>query len=73
MLCRDLRRLYDEYKAGYLFFVLPSAWTDFVECDSMIEKQGVFLLPWDASEAERGRLRKSPLFYPVFGGKLKKA
>lgn len=73
MLCRDLRKLHDEYEAGRLFFAPPSAWADFEECDSMIEKQGVFLLPWDASEEERRRLRESPLFYPNFLGKLRKS
>lgn len=71
MLCRDLRKLHDEYKEGHLFFSPPSAWANFEECDDWIEKQGVFLLPWDASEAEREKFRKSPLFYPNFLKKLK--
>ena len=70
-LCKDLRRLYDEFKAGRLFFVPPSEWMNFDDLDLIIENQGVTLIPWDASEEEHERIRKSPLFYLNFITKLK--
>lgn len=73
MLCKDLRRLYDEYKAGRIFFTPPLEWADFDIFDSILEKQGVLLLPWEASEIEQERVRKSPLFYLNFITKLKNA
>ena len=72
-LCKDLLRLYDEFKAGHIFFQPPSEWTDFDEFESIIENQGVKLLPWQASEDERERVRKSPLFYLNFLSKLKES
>ncbi len=72
-LCKDLRRLYDEYKAGRIFFVPPNEWMDFDDFEDMIERQGVMLLPWDGSEQERERVRNSPMFYINFITKLKKA
>ena len=70
-LCKDLRRLYNEYKAGRLFFTPPLEWADFDCFDDIIEQQGVLLLPWESSEAEQERIRKSPLFYTNFISKLK--
>lgn len=70
-LCRDLMRLYDEYQAGRIFFTPPVEWRKFDGFMSIIEEQGVLLLPMDGSEAERERVRKSPLFYLNFMSKLK--
>ena len=69
-LCRDLRRLYDEFRAGRVFFTPPVEWMDFDDYDSILEKQGVLLLPWEASPAEQERVRRSPLFYLNFLMKL---
>lgn len=70
-LCKDLRRLYNEFKAGRLFFVPPSEWVNFDDFDSIVEDQGVTLLPWDASGEEQERIRNSPLFYLNFITRLK--
>ena len=73
LLCKDLRRLLDEYRAGRLFFTPPLEWTDFDDFDSILEKQGVKLLPWTASMIEQEKIRKSPLFYLNFIADLKNA
>ncbi len=72
-LCKDLRRLYDEYKAGRIFFVPPNEWMDFDDFEDLIVRQGVMLLPWDGSDQERERVRNSPMFYINFITKLKNA
>ncbi len=72
-LCRDLRKLYDEYKAGNIFFVPPNEWMDFDDFEDIIEQQGVILLPWEGSEQERERVRNSPMFYINFITRLKNA
>lgn len=65
-LCKDLRRLFEEYKAGRVFFNPPIEWAEFEDYDSMIENQGVLLLPWESSKEEQDRVRRSPLFYLNF-------
>ncbi len=70
-LCKDLRRLLEEYRAGRIFFTPPVEWMDFDEYGAIIESQGVLLLPWDSPEAERERIRQSPLFYLNFISGLK--
>ena len=70
-LCRDIQHLFDEYQAGRVFFTPPVEWRKFDGFMSIIEKQGVLLLPMDGSEAEREQVRKSPLFYLNFLSKLK--
>ena len=73
LLCKDLRRLLDEYSAGRLFFTPPLEWSDFDDFDSILEKQGVLLLPWGASASEQERIRKSPQFYVNFITDLREA
>lgn len=46
-LCKNFGHLYDEYIAGRVFFIPPIEWRTFDEFVSLIEKQGVLLLPWD--------------------------
>ena len=70
-LCKDFKHLYDEYKAGRVFFTPPIEWRKFDGFVSLIEKQGILLLPWDGSAEERERVRESPLFYLNFLSKLK--
>ena len=70
-LSRDLRRLHDEYKKGHLFFTPPDEWADFEEFDSILEAQGVLLLPWESSREEQERIRELPTFYLNFITKLK--
>ena len=70
-LCRDLRRLREEFRAGRLFFSPPFEWADFDDYEAVLEKQGVLLLPWEASEKEQDRIRRSPLFYLNFLDKLR--
>ncbi len=70
-LCKDLRRLYDAYQTGRIFFTPPMKWFGFDDFNAMITNQGVMLLPLGASEKERERILKSPLFYLNFVTKLK--
>lgn len=70
-LCKDLRRLHDEFVAGRVFFVPPMEWSEFEEFDSIFEEQGVMLLPWDVDEEEEDRIRSSPLFFLNFITRLK--
>lgn len=70
-LCKDLRRLYDEYHAGRIFFTPPMKWFGFDDFKSIITSQGVLLFPLNASTEEQERIRKSPLFYLNFMAKLK--
>ena len=70
-LCRDLIKLHEEYVAGRLFFVPPIEWSNFDEYDTLLEKQGVMLLPWDASDEEIEKIRCSSLFYLNFVKKLR--
>ena len=71
MLCQDLHKLYAEYKSGHLFFTPPIEWMDFEGFDELIEKQGVTVIPLDASNQEANQIRMSPLFYLNFITKLK--
>ena len=71
-LCKDLRRLYDDYKDGHVFFTPPAEWCDFDDYDSIIKSQGVLLLPWESSAKEQEAVRNSPLFYLNFITNLKK-
>ena len=71
LLCRDLIRLHEEYAAGRLFFVPPIEWSSFDEFDTLLEKQGVKLLPWNATDEEIEEIRSSSLFYLNFIQKLK--
>ena len=70
-LCKDLRHLHDEYQAGHVFFTPPVEWHAFDGFSDIITKQGVLLLPIDASKEEQERVRESPLFYLNFIAKLK--
>ena len=70
-LCADLKRLHREYQAGRIFFTPPMEWFRFEGYASMIEEQGVLLLPRNASGEEQDRIRSSPLFYLNFIAKLK--
>ena len=70
-LVRDLKKLYTEYKAGRIFFDPPLEWSGFKGFDEIFEKQGIQIIPEDASDDEIARIRKSPFFYPNFISKLK--
>ena len=70
-LCADLKRLHREYQTGRIFFMPPIEWLRFKGYTDMIEKQGVLLLPRNASGEEQERVRNSPLFYLNFIAKLK--
>lgn len=72
-LTRDLRKLYDEYKAGRIFFVPPFEWALDDRFEQFLEAQGVLLLPLSASERERELIRKDPRFYLNFIEKLRNA
>lgn len=71
-LCRDLKKLADDYRKGKIFFVPPYAWIDLGRYESMLEKQGVRLIPETATEAECEKIRKDPLFFLNFLQELKK-
>ncbi len=69
-LCADLKRLQREYRAGHIFFTPPMEWFRFENYASMIENQGVLLLPRNASREEQEQTRNSPLFYLNFIARL---
>lgn len=71
-LCRDLKKLADDYKKGKIFFAPPYAWIDLDRYESMLEKQGVKLIPETATEMECNKIRKDPLFFLNFIQELKK-
>ena len=70
-LTRDLKKLHDDYKAGRLFFVPPIEWALSSRFEEFLEKQGVLLIPENASRSEAEKIRKSPDFYLNFIEKLK--
>ena len=70
-LTRDLKKLHDDYKQGSLFFVPPIEWALSGRFEEALEKQGVLLIPDDASRSEIERIKKSPDFYLNFIEKLK--
>lgn len=70
-LYRDLRKLYDTYKAGRLFFAPPLQWMDFNRFEDCIKAQGLKTIPENASAADRDRIRKDPLFYLNFLNRLR--
>ena len=70
-LTRDLRRLHDEYAAGRLFFVPPYEWAMDDRFEEIIKSQGVKILPVNATEREREKIRKDPEFYLNFIEKLR--
>lgn len=71
-LCKDLRKLHSDYKAGTILFTPPLQWAKigrFAEC---VEKQGLKVIPPNATDAERSAIRQDPLFYLSFLAELKK-
>lgn len=70
-LCRDLRRLVDDYKKGTIFFTPPHEWIDLDRYVPMLEKQGVKMLPETATDEECKKIRQDPLFFLNFVEKLK--
>lgn len=71
-LTKDLRRLYEEYKAGHIFFVPPFEWAFSDRFEKAIEAQGVLTIPENASEKDREKIIKDPNFYLNFVDRLKK-
>lgn len=71
-LCRDLKKLADDYKNGKIFFIPPHAWIDLGRYEAMLEKQGVKLIPETATGVECNEIRKDPLFFLNFIQELKK-
>ena len=61
-LAKDLCKLARDYKAGTIFFTPPIDWI-YERSDNEIAKQGVLLIPEDASFEETERIRKSDRFY----------
>ena len=70
-LTRDMRKLYDEYKAGRVFFNPPFEWAESDRFENALISQGVKLLPENATSRERDQIRKDPDFYLNFIEKLK--
>ena len=71
-LTRDLKKLHDDYKSGRLFFVPPIEWALSDRFEKALEKQGVLLIPENATRSEIDQIRKNPDFYLNFIEKLKK-
>lgn len=71
-LCRDLKKLADDYRKGKIFFTPPHAWIEMGRYEPMLEKQGVKLIPETATEAQCDEIRKNPLFYLNFIQMLKR-
>ena len=67
---RDMLRLFRDYKAGRLLFVPPYAWIDAGRFEAEILRQGLKLIPEDASDAEADRIRRDPLYFLNFVQKL---
>lgn len=65
-LCRDLRRLYEEYKHGRIFFDPPPQWMDSDRFESALTAQGIKLISGDSDGNECVQLRNDPLFYLNF-------
>lgn len=70
-LTRDLRKLHDEFVAGRLFFVPPFEWFMLDRFEEFLSRQGVKLIPVNASEREREQIRKDPEFYLNFIERLR--
>ncbi|MDE7036845.1 MAG: phosphoribosyltransferase domain-containing protein [Lachnospiraceae bacterium] len=70
-LCRDLKKLVADYRKGEIFFVPPYAWIDLGRYESLLERQGVRLIPETATEEERNEIRQDPRFFLNFIQKLK--
>ena len=65
-LSRDFLRLHLEYEAGRVFFSPPYQWADCGRFEGAILRQGLKLIPEDASPQEAERTRRDPLFYLNF-------
>lgn len=70
-LTKDMRRLRDEYRAGRIFFVPPFEWAVSDRFESALRSQGVILIPDNATQSERERIKRDPCFYLNFIKKLK--
>ncbi len=65
-LCRDFLRLFREYTAGRILFSPPFQWIDSGRFEEAIRRQGLKLIPEDASPEEAERIRRDPLFFQNF-------
>ncbi len=70
-LCKDLRKLHDEYKEKKLFFNPPHDWIDTDRFEACLEEQGIKIIPKDADDNECMRIRKDSMFYLNFIQELK--
>lgn len=70
-LCKDLRKLYDDYNNGTLFFAPPLQWAKIGRFSEYVEKQGLKFMSPNLTDAGRAALRDDPLFYLNFLTKLR--
>lgn len=62
-LCSDFIRLFRDYEGGRVLFSPPYQWADCGRFEAEILRQGLKLIPEDASAEEAERIRKDPLFF----------